>query len=709
MRKPFLVALTGLALVGCGPNEGTPPATPDAGGGNGGPCQIKSADEARPAYPFNFQQFKTDIWPGLQASCGLSGCHLGPNGQAGFSVWPSSEALCPDTQSFNSVYDKIDLTTNPSNSILLKNMDGTDAHFPLFVDDPLTATVRAFIQAGFDELGGGENDLTGFFDQAIYEQQIQPQIDALGCTNAGCHNKTDVAGNLGLNPNPAAGSAEMEENFARMTTYVDPRNDDSAEETLLYVRFSDRHRGIAFGLDSLNVLKSWIQDAIDKAGGPGNPVSCTPNAKFNVGVFQNEIRPLLEGRVDYNDIDSGRTSTGCARSECHGRNRGAGTFYLDPAGSPEDLLDSFRCFIDTQNPSASQVLLCPLNLSGCNKRPHPGSDIFFGVDDLNYQKLLSYIYATENGNTPLDFAFFVRKINPIFNDQDAVQDGLLGLTCASTGCHFSRAGVADNGSNFPILPEATDPTDLFTNYISAANFTFFPDATQSSLFLYPTNEVANVNNPLATGLQHPGGECFAVDDQEAIDVLKFSGGIRPNAQAFLQDFLIAGLFAGTDVTDDALFNEDTVTPKIFDRSGQGQQFNQGQWDGFFSLDENIDFLQAFAVDDATDQIAYAVAYVINTTTDELETVVTVDSENDVQLFVGDASALGRDGQGVSLTVVLPSFANTKEVTRIMLKAIQQVDDATFAFTMQFTDEDNNLLTDATKELVFTLSSVAGGI
>lgn len=712
MRKPFLVALTGLALVGCGSGEDPPPQTPDAGDG-GGPCQIKAAVEGTPGSPFNVQQFKDEIWPDLVQTCGLSGCHLAPNGQGTtgpFNVWPPTEALCPDVQSFNAFYDKVDFRNNPANSLLLKNMDGSDPHTPTYVDTPLLAEFRAFVQAGYDEFTGGEGgDLTGFFDETVFTTQIQPLLDSLGCTNTGCHNATDAnpGGGFGLNRNPAAGSPELEDNFRKVTSYVD-QNAETAEETVLYFRSSDAHRGITLGIDGLSVLESWIQAALDQLGG-GNPVSCAPNAKFNVGVFRDEIKPLLEGRVDYNDIDSGRTSTGCARSECHGRSRGPGTFFLDPAGLPEEQLDSFRCFVDLQNPSASQVLLCPLNLSGCQKRPHPGSDIFFGVDDLNYQKLLSYIYATENGNTPLDFAFFVRKINPIFNDPNAVQDGLLGLTCASSGCHRSNGGVADNGSNFPIIPEATDPTDLFTNYISASNFTHFPDATQSSLFLYPTNEIANQDNPLATGLNHPGGVCFDVDDQEAIDVLKFAGGIRPNGQGFLQDFLVAGLFNATQVSDEVLFNEDTVEPKIFDRSGQGQQFNQGLWDGFFSLDENIDLLQAFQVQDAANQLAHAVAYVINTTSNELETVINVQSENDVELFVGTASAIGLDGAGATLTVRLPSFQDTKEVTRILLKVFQNEGDATFAFTMQFSDEDGNLLTDATKELVFVLAKNAGGI
>jgi hypothetical protein len=712
MRKPFLLALTGLALVACGPS-GDPPATPDAGGGDGGPCQIKSAVEGTPGSPFNVNDFKTNIWPDLVATCGLSGCHkAGAAGATTFNIWSPDDAECPDVQSFNAFYDRVDFRTNVANSLLLKNMDGSDAHVPPYADSPLLPKFRAFVQAGFDAFNGGGpgGDLTGYFDEDVFATQIQPLLDSLSCTTSGCHNTTDNAGNLGLTPNPAAGSAELKANFAKMTTYVS-QDSATAQETTLYFRATDKHRGFAFADGDLSALQDWIQDALDLLGGPGgNPVLCAPEAAFNVGVFRDEILPMLQGRVDWNDIDSGRTSTGCARSECHGRNRGPGTFFLDPNGTPEDNINSLRCFLDLTNPSASQALLCPLNLSGCNKRPHPGSDIFFGVDDLNYQKLLAFAYATKNGATPLDFAFFVRKINPIFNDPNAVQDAALGLTCASSSCHRALNGVADNGSNFPIFPEATDPADLFNNFISAANFTHFPQANQSSLFLYPTNEVANQDNPLATGLNHPGGKCFEVDDVEAIDILKFAGGLRPNAEAFAQDFLVAGLFAATDVTDDALFNEETVEPKIFDRSGQGQQFNQGLWDGFFSPVAQVNLLDAFQVADAAGTLAYAVLNVVNTTSNELDVVVNVLSENDVELFVGDdAGDIGRDGDGVSSTVRLPSFNDTKEVTRVMLKVFQQADEATFGFTMQFTDDENNLLTDATKELVFVLAKNAGGI
>lgn len=710
MRKPLFVALTGLALVGCGspddPDDG-PDAAPPIN-----PCQLLSDPENSPGAPFDYQAFKNDILPQLQSTCAGAGCHAAPSANR-FTVYTAG--ACPDAETFNSMVPLVDYKLNVDNSILLKNLDGTDLHPIPYADNPITPLVAAFLEDAFARANpDGPGDATGYFDEDAFAAQIQPALDASGCIGAGCHDKTTAQSGFGLHANPTVGSPEMAENFKDVVSYV-AIDASAADATTLYDRSTDNHAGRVLNQTAANVLEAWIQAALDQVDDGGNPSVCAPNAKFNVGVFEDEIMPFFEGRVDYNDLDGGRTTTGCARSECHGRDRGPGTFYINPSADPEDNIDSFRCFVDLTNPSASQVLICPLNLNGCQKRPHPGSDIFFGVDDLNYQKLLAFIFATQNGASPLDFAFFVRKINPLFNDENAVQDGLLGLTCASAGCHRSQnGGDPDNGSNFGIIPEATDQQDLFLNYISAANFTLFNDATQSSLFLYPTNEIANQNNPLATGFDHPGGECFDVDDQEALDILKFSGGIRPNAQGFLQDVLIAGLFPATDVTDDAPFDEDAITPKIFDRSGQSSQFNQGQWDLFSSANEVIDCLQAFVVNDAEEQFCIAVAYVINTTTRDLDTVMTVQSDNDIVLRVGAEpdvvqEAIGRDGVGANITTRLPAFGQAKKTTRIMIKAFQKVGDVGLNFTLNFADDNGNILTDATKELVFTLSPENGGI
>lgn len=469
--------LVAAMYFGCSDDATSPPdaAAPDAGGFDAAPgpdpCRLDIEAEAAPAFPFDFQRFEAELWPELQASCGTSGCHLAPAGRdSAYEVWPATAGPCPEVQSFQSFYHRVDFRVDPASSPLLRKLDGTDPHTPSFADSPLLAELRAFVDAGHVEYTG--------------------------------------------------------------------------------------------------------------------------------------------------------------------------------AVAPDALLD---------------------------------------------------------------FAFFARKIDPMFNDPDAVQGGTLDLTCATQGCHGPPEDEPDSGTNLVVIPAATDPADLFTNFVAASRFVHAPAPDRSSLLLYPTNLVADTSNPSATGLEHPGGACFALDDPQAADLFKFTGGLRPSSQGFLQDFLVAGLFAATDVTDQALSMEQTVEPAIFDASGQDEQYHQGLWDGYFSPGEIIDLRQAFQVEDAPDRLAYAVAYAANTTASALDIVVSVDSANDVALFVGEDSGVGRDGQGVSVSASLPPFADGKDVTRIMLKVFQQPGETTFGFDMQLTDDNGNLLTDATRELVFVLSPRSDGI
>jgi hypothetical protein len=715
MRKPFLVALTGLTLAACGGGGGggTPPPIDEPA-----ECDLDADLEPYPGYPYRFDTFKSTILSDLQSSCVGGGCHTAPNGIGGFNVFPASEKLCPDVQTFKSFIGKVDYR-NVSGSILLKNMNGGDAHTPSFVDSPLTTKLTDFVQAAADEANpsdGGSN----LFDKATFASDVQPALDAAGCAVTGCHAAPNGAVGFSLTANPAAGSAELDANFATVTSlkYID-QTVDSADQTKLYVYATNGHQGPKLDGSDDTALQAWIQAGLDKVDPGDEPVVCADEGDFNVGVFGSEIRPMLEGEIDYNDIDSGVVRTGCARGPCHGDPSfaSAGKFYLDPNGSDEELLDSFRCFVNPENPANSQLLLCPLNLSGCRSGSrHPGEDIFESVQDLNYQKLLSYVYAARSGASPLDFAFFVRKINPIFSDVDACIEA--NTACADGGCHeLQNDGTADGGSNFPLIRDAFEEEELVFNFNSASNFVLFDfeNANQSSLVLYPTNGIADVdNNVLATGDEHPGGECFAVDSQFALDIEKFAAGLRPDGDGFLRDFLVAGVFPAGDVTDKAApFNEDTVTPTIFDLSGQSGQFNEGQWDGLFSANQVVNLFddQAFpGAAGGANQLAYAVAYVVNATGNPIDVVVTAASlENDLQLFVENQTSLGRDGNNASVTVTLEPFDEVKAPTRILLKVFQEEGDVNFDFTMNFADDNGVPLTDATQELVFVLSGKNGGI
>lgn len=553
------------------------------------------------------------------------------------------------------------------------------------------------------------------FDVQRFEAEILPDLRS-SCAEAACHLGPDSPNgyNVWLDEGSACATVES---FNAFYAYTDFRIDPANSLILQNIDGRLEHPDVIADLDFQDQMRDFLEDAHTRYTGDTGPSdACAPAEIFDLDVFYGEIMPLLEGTVDYNDPEEGSVFTGCARAACHGNDRGPGTLHIDPAASPADNLDSFRCFVNQQNPAASQALLCPLNLPGCQARPHPGADIFFGLDDLNYQKLLAYILAAKNGAAPLDFAFFVRKLNPMFNDENAVMDGIIGLTCASPGCHAAVTGQRpDSGANFGILREATAPADLFLNYAEAVKFVYTPEAPQSSLLMYPTNEVANRSNAAATGLDHPGGQCFGIDAPEAIDLLEFVGGLRPDSQGFLRHFLVAGLFPATDVTDEVVAGGDeAVTPRIFERSGQPLQYNQGQWDLHSSASESIDFLQAFSVVDGEEHTALAAAYVLNTTTRDLRVVISVQSENDVMVFAGAApgsidQAIGRDGAGVSLTTSVPAFASSRELKRLLVKAHQRPGDATFGFTIQFSDDNGNLLTSATRELVFALGGEGGGL
>ena len=713
MRKPFLMALTGLALVGCGSDDGppTPPTQP-------GVCQLDDDGEKAPGYPFDLEKFRADILPDLQASCGAAGCPAAPTGAGSYSVWPANDKTCPDIQSFKAFVGKVNNgQILPANTILIKNLNGQDPHSPSFAGQPLLTEIEAFVQSAYDELNPGE-DQTVLFDENVFAAKVQPALDAAGCSGTNnCHG-TPPAGIAGLliTPNPANPSTQLDDNFKALTStkYIDQTLTEAAD-TRLRFKAQDGH-GTRLSAAGLTELDAWIQAGLDVANEDpgGGPILCAEEGQFNLGVFEEEIRPMLEGEIDYNDIDGGSVRTGCARQTCHSDPSfaGAGKFYLKPGGSTDELIDSFRCFVNTENPANSQLLLCPLNLSGCRSGArHPGEDIFEDVFDLNYQKLLSYIYASQAGASPLDFAFFAKKINPIFSDP--LQCAETQTACADAGCHEREFnGDASGGSNYALDRDAVEIEELQSNFIASTNFVLFQNPEQSSLVLYPTNEIEDVdNNVLATGDRHPGGVCFDINSQQVTDIIKFAGGIRPNGEGFLQDFLVAGVFPANNVADNDIagFDEETIAPTIFEESGQSPEFNSGLWDGLFSAVAEVNLFDAFpAAVGGQNQLAYAVAYMVNTTGNNLTVSVTASSENDMELFVGDNTDIGLNGSEASVTVTLPPFEESKEPTRILLKVLQKAGQD-FSFTMNFTDENGVALTDDTQELVFVLSGRNGGI
>lgn len=122
---------------------------------------------------------------------------------------------------------------------------------------------------------------------------------------------------------------------------------------------------------------------------PEPPPACADVNQFDLGVFEAEIMPILDGTVNLDD--PGAAGVGCTRLECHGRDRGPDALFLRASDTAADNLSRFVCFVDLDEPAASQILLCPLIDPGCSVAPHPGAPVFTGEDDLGYQRVLQYI------------------------------------------------------------------------------------------------------------------------------------------------------------------------------------------------------------------------------------------------------------------------------------------------------------------------------
>ncbi|HTJ42572.1 MAG TPA: hypothetical protein VL463_10790 [Kofleriaceae bacterium] len=709
MTRPSLAIVAALGCAACfGPS-------PTTGTDTDPECQLHTPSEKTPGYPYSIDKFDHDVLPLLLKSCASAGCHASPNGNGGFSVWAdAAPGNCSYAKTFNSVIAKIDLAT-PANSQLLAAVGGGDTAHPMklsagsadllaisgFIDD------AAKTNAGN---GGGTTPPPGPspFDYAVYQAQIQPAFDAANCTKSGCHGTG--AGGFTIKPAPAAGSDDMQANFIAVssrTTLADPPT------SLIYRNGTTVHGGglsTQLSADDAQKLLAWITAAKDAAGngGGGNNPTCANVSLFNDGVFRTEILPILNGSLDLNQPDGQGHGAGCMSGACHGVDRGPGKLSLLPNADSATQLQNFACFVNLTSPSQSEIVQCPLNNPGCRRYPHPGQDVFGGATDLNYQRVLGFLYGAKLDNSPLDFAFYVRKVNPIFNDVNAVENGAQNRTCADSACHgIAVAGQpAPNGSDFPIIGNASDGGRLAFDFVSATGFVNFLNPGESSLVLYPTNEIADrANHPFATGIPHPGGTDFAIDSVQARTILTWAAGLRPDADGVQRNWLVLGDFPATRVADQTLVDEATVTPKIFDTGGGS--FNRGEWDGLFSDVQEVDLNLAFPRDATGGRVAYAVSYAINTQPFAQTAQLVVSTDNPLRIYVNGILVAQNDNSGGASAIVSLPAAGTQPPPRLLIKLLQRPTDARFAFTAKLEDELGNLLTDQNGGLVFTLGPNGG--
>jgi hypothetical protein len=713
-----------VSLAGCSnyaTNQNTPP--PTMGNQNDPACTIAADQQHSPGWPFSLDSFKSNVLPTLTQTCATAGCHAAPNGSAGYTAWAdAAPGNCSYAKTFTAFIKKVDLT-NPTNSAVYVAITGGDPSHPVKLDkaDPKATAILSFIQAAAMTSSGPVQTSppptsANPFDYTVFQSTIQPILDTAagkGCTNANCHG-AGIAG-VKIVATPAQNSTDMQANFNLITSICNLQAPDQSKFYLQATTLHGSGQSAVVSSAQAQSILTWIQTAQKNAGstgGGGSSPNCVAASNFNADVFQSDIEPILFGTLDLNNPGVNRTTTGCSRSGCHGDNRTGGAFVLQQTATTATNLQNFACFVNIANPTSSPILTCPENSPLCPKTPHPGQNVFLpGNTDLNYQRILSYIYSAKTASSPLDFAFFVRQINPIFQDVNSVQAGAQNRTCADFSCHgVSAAGQpAPNGSVFPILT-GSDKTSLLVNFATAANFTNFISPKGSSLFLFPTDDIANAALPFATGLHHPGGLDFADTAPQALSILAWANGLRPDGNGQNPNWLVAGVYPVAQITDPTPIDEINATPQIFDNSGAAQ-FNAGQWDGLFSPVAKVDLNAEFPGAAGGGRAAFLVAYVINTTPSDIQAQITLQSDNVVKLYVDKnpvQQTANAGGDGAPAFATLPAFANSHKATRLLVKVFQRSTDVNFNLTTTFQDQFGNKLTNTTGELVFVLGP-AGGI
>jgi hypothetical protein len=258
-----------------------------------------------------------------------------------------------------------------------------------------------------------------------------------------------------------------------------------------------------------------------------------------------------------------------------------------------------------------------------------------------------------------------------------------------------------------VIANASGLDRLTFNFVSASGFVNFLNPRGSSLFMYPTNEIADrAANPFATGIPHPGGFDFAVDSIEAQTILQWAGGLRPDGNGFLRDWLVVGDFPATQIIDPTMIDEATIVPKIFDRGGGA--FNRGEWDGLFSDAQEVDLDTVFPRSATSGRAAYATTYVVNTVPRQLRVQLTVATNNPIRIYVNGALvAQNVESGGTSALFTLGAAGGEAKSARVMIKILQRDTDNRFAFTARLRDELGVVLSDTTREVVLTLGPNGG--
>ncbi len=250
---------------------------------------------------------------------------------------------------------------------------------------------------------------------------------------------------------------------------------------------------------------------------------------------------------------------------------------------------------------------------------------------------------------------------------------------------------------------------LKANFTEASAFINFLSPDQSSLFLYPTNEIADLDNPAATGFPHPGGADFATDSSFAQDILTFAQGLRPGGDGYQRSWLVAGAYPGSGgIGQETSVDEETVTPIIFDES-VGTAL-AGKWDALFEEGDEVDIARFLGGEVGSGRVAYAVAYLYNTTASDLDLDVELSSQGDARFYVGDDRADVAAGETfrVALTIPPSRASESPTGTRILVKLFDAPEQSAMRFSVRlFHAGTERVLDGQTRELIVKLGPRGG--
>ena len=512
----------------------------------------------------------------------------------------------------------------------------------------------------------------------VFETTIQPILDTAGGT--GARTRRATAPRPGSAGSPSRGRRRREARRCRRTSRRSRRSATSQvpDQSLFYIQATNDHGGIAVSQAQgdadprLDPAHGAVADRADRDGGSRNrsdagarvrraaPAPTSPRY-FNLDYFAAEIQPILFGTRQL------QPGAGPARRERQLRALDLPRLADEPAEPlPEQLSGDqppqLRLLRQPGEPELVADLAVPAQRPPrCTvpNGPHPGQDVFSSEQDLNYQRVASWLYSaqppssapagTQGAASPLDFAWFARQVGHHLRRPGVRRGGHDRIAHLLRHEHVPRRDARRARPRRTCRTSPSSPTRRRRKRSSST--TRRPRASPTStrrqgseLFLYPTNEIADDDPAVRHGARAPGrrrhrGRLRRRHSRSS----RGPAACDPTATATSSTGSSPGRTtrrhgprrrratrrrsprpSSTRPTPSATAASGTCAPRP---------------------NELVDLDRSRSARDGPNRVAYAYANVINTTGSAIQASVTVSSPNAVEVFVGSSVALARAGRG----------------------------------------------------------------